>query len=501
MVNASAKHVRGSAVRRETRDGVNYLVSRVVPIAEGVHAGNIGPKFYPFDALAATADGLNGRPLIVYHAQDDAGQFISADTPGVYDAQGIGFLDGIHADPELRALVGEVWIDEQRAHQVDPRVPAALYAGQPIDVSTGIASMADDHTAGTWNGEPFTGTVSNFGWDHNAVLPDVSGACGLGDGCGIRANQSSEVRKMEFGEKVRSAIDRVVAALGAKMTPAGEVVANESLTARNKAVRDAIYALDNTGWSHLVEDVQIGPDLVVYEAMPVHSGAMNPSTMKRNPPSQYFRRSYSLNQNGAATLGDDVVEVREKSEWIPVTTTANADQSASAKKEEQTMSKEALVSALVACACNGITEDHRATLMGLDEKTLEAMQVKLPVANAAPAPAPTPAPPAAPVSLETLIANAAGPEGEAVRELVELGKATKTTLIGRIVANHRNRFEKEKLAAMSLGDLRNLAALAGVDVDNAARAGSANASMPDPMAVNADVPKLVRKSVFAGAAN
>lgn len=170
-----------SGVRREKRDGKDWLVAQVTKLVPGVHAGSQGPVLYPPE-LFASADGWEGLPVLVRHPSKDGKSTSVANAPGAVSLQGIGTVRNATAGGKLK---GEAWIDEEAARRVEPRILEALYAGRPVGVSTGFSSV---QMAEAGPGEAHKYVAQSLTPDHLAVLLDEPGACGVKDGCGLLVN-------------------------------------------------------------------------------------------------------------------------------------------------------------------------------------------------------------------------------------------------------------------------------------------------------------------------
>ena len=64
---------------RRTYEGREHLVVPAIPIQEGV----MNNVFYPAAEIQRFAEGWDGRPIPVGHPKDNAGNYISANSPEV----------------------------------------------------------------------------------------------------------------------------------------------------------------------------------------------------------------------------------------------------------------------------------------------------------------------------------------------------------------------------------------------------------------------------------
>ena len=189
------------ASRRETFEGREHLVVPVVLIVEGVLNG----AFVPAEEFSKFADAWNGRPVPVYHPEED-GLPISANRPDVLEARSVGHL--FHAKVEGRKLKAEAWIDVQKAEDMgEGDLVRRLEAGEIMEVSTGYFADGEPQQ-GIADGQRYEEIHRNIRPDHLALLPDQVGACSVADGCGVRANSEGWVMK------TRDALQVLAGALG-----------------------------------------------------------------------------------------------------------------------------------------------------------------------------------------------------------------------------------------------------------------------------------------------
>ena len=176
---ANAK--KSGEYRREILEGKNYLVVPAVMLVEGVFVGNQGPIYYSPTDYADSAPLWDHKPAVVYHPKDNEGNFISAGSALVMEAQRVGFILNTRSDGRLLC---EVWVDEEKAKKVDERIVTAILANEPMEVSTGMTADVVEEE-GEHNGIKYVGRAVNFRPDHFALLPDKKGACSLKDGAGL----------------------------------------------------------------------------------------------------------------------------------------------------------------------------------------------------------------------------------------------------------------------------------------------------------------------------
>ena len=67
-----------------------HLVVPVVMMVEGVHNGSQGPLLHEITELGKFPESWNGRPVVIYHPEDEDGNPISANSPEVIDKVTVG---------------------------------------------------------------------------------------------------------------------------------------------------------------------------------------------------------------------------------------------------------------------------------------------------------------------------------------------------------------------------------------------------------------------------
>jgi hypothetical protein len=149
------------------------------------------------------------------------------------------------------------------------------------------------------------------------------------------------------------------------------------------------------------------------------------------------------------------------------------------------MDKKKIVDALIENERTSWTEEHRKTLMDLEESLLTIMQddaaaepvaeepkaepkAEEPKAEAKSEPAPAAnAQPSKPLSVQEYIQNAPPEVREALETSMKSLNEQKANLVENIMANDRNTFTKEHLEAMGLEMLQHMAQLAAPPADEA----------------------------------
>ena len=149
---------------------------------------------------AVNSSHLTGTtcPVVLNHPLDAQGVPMSARTPEVLAASGVGHLyharlgTGQRQGHTVTSLQAELWLDVAQVQTVGGEAVQAmtmLEAQTPLELSTGFYSYAEE-TSGTFYGVPYREVHHDLRPDHLALLPNGIGACDWQSGCGSpRLNQ------------------------------------------------------------------------------------------------------------------------------------------------------------------------------------------------------------------------------------------------------------------------------------------------------------------------
>lgn len=182
------------SVRRVQKGGRTWLIAPMTTIVPGVLNGSKGALLYPVPEIKRSIPHWDHIPITVYHPMAANGHHVSSRSPGILQAQGIGYL----ANTRWRGkLVHEGWFDEDKlkVSLSDPlasakrRVLNALENGQQMELSTGLYTE-NVPQEGVHNGRGYRFIAKDYVPDHLAILPDQVGACSLNDGCGLNVNRA-----------------------------------------------------------------------------------------------------------------------------------------------------------------------------------------------------------------------------------------------------------------------------------------------------------------------
>lgn len=444
-------------VRNDTMEDRNFLVVPMVILTEGVHNGSDGPLYYPPQELSKTPEVWNHKPVVVYHPEIN-GVGVSACDPTIISNRKVGLM--MNTRFEKGRLKSEAWIERDRANKVDERIMAAIESNEMMEVSTGVFVDCES-TEGEWKGETYKGIARNFRPDHLALLPDKIGACSIADGAGFLRNEQGK------RNPVSAAIFKVLMKMGLTDNAM-------SFSSIQDQLRQALWkklGIDKEGYSGpYCYVVDVYSNFVIYEY-----------------DNELYRLGYSATDTGVTLDDEEPVEVNRVTEYRTVggSYVGNQDQN---KTTQNNMDKKKLVDAILllaaTAAAGGVaswTEGDREQLMAFNEEQLKLIQNKVPkveakkeepktepkkeepATNAAAKTEPKKEEPAKVVTMEEFV-GAAPPQ---IREVLNNSLATyneeKGRLIEAILLVKNTGFTKESLQNRPLGELKSLAALAGLN--------------------------------------
>jgi len=381
--------------------------------------------------------------VVVQHPSKN-GVAISAGNPETFTEQKVGTL--MNTRWEDGKLKSDVWLDEDKANEVDKRVLNALQDGIVMEVSTGLFTD-NEPKSGVFNGVEYVAIARNFRPDHLALLPDKIGACSVEDGAGLLRNE------LETGVSVPPSIVRVW----------NELSHSDISHELHALIRPSSTGLDKFGGPWIVE---IFDDFCIYEVE---------DTMK------LYHQKY-FNDDGAITLMGMPTECERVTRYKlkDGTMVGNQESLADIHKGE-TVNKEQKVKALIANEKTPWMDDDSEALMSFSEARIDeliANEVKTedeptqkisadaPTKDEATKDASaTSDADTAPVdnkqmTLNEFIATAPPEYRDVIVHGLKAHVAEKTALITTITANERNTFTSDYLQSRSMAELVGLAKLA-----------------------------------------
>lgn len=177
--------VENVTTRRDTLDGADHLVVENVAVAKPM---DLAGGYIPSTVWQNTAPEWNGTPLPVGHPSDTYNNYVTANAPSVREQAVIGTFYNAEYDDASDELVGELWINVEKASDLGGHagdVLDQLQNGEGLEVSTAYRGVAGD--AGTYDGEYHENVLVDVRPDHIALLPNDlgPGRCSKAEGCGV----------------------------------------------------------------------------------------------------------------------------------------------------------------------------------------------------------------------------------------------------------------------------------------------------------------------------
>jgi hypothetical protein len=329
-------------------DGINYLVVPVVSLIEGV----LHPSSSENAELALASEfgkfpeSWNGRPVILDHPKDEDGIPVSANSPDIWEESVVGFVFNTVLDG--KKLKSEMWINKDKAGE--ELLDRFQDEDSMVEVSTGLYADTEEKK-GRFNGEKYQGIWRNIVPDHLAILPEGTlGACSVEDGCGAPRINAQATKRSGTIYTLSAASTKEFAQAQKDMKAACGCEKGPKVDKKQGIFQKAVSALKDLGLDIFKDrsdrdvrgalqaalDAKLGnetfqyvmdvfPDEVIY----YHSG------------NGTVRRSYSIDDNGAITLGEEVEQVRAETEYVPVVvndrdpTTQGADMDPKQQNQQQ----------------------------------------------------------------------------------------------------------------------------------------------------------------------
>lgn len=365
--------------RSEQYQGRPHRVYSAVLVRSQVLHNNIGALFLPAEQLTDEwAQMWNGIPVLIGEHPRQHGQAVSARTPEILSARGVGVIFNARVEQEsatVRRLVAEVWLDESRAPAVTgfQAVLDRVGGGQTVELSTGFSTNVE-RSVGYFGGEQYEAIMRPVGDpDHLVISTEMTGACSTADGCGLGANcgcggkhrkeagveQTQAAPTTEAPKGLKAVWARVAELLSGPATPA--TLSREEVTARRiqrevevlnamnpsdmermNILRDALQAaLGGPDRQVIVADVFSNEGKVIYWfSTPI--GAFPAG-------SEYFMTTYTLNTETGATTFGEPTRVRRMTSYETVANAAeqpagNAEVAAATNASMPTPGKESIMS-------------------------------------------------------------------------------------------------------------------------------------------------------------
>lgn len=472
--------------------GREYTVVPVVALVEGVlHSMNAEhPALALADEFGKLPEAWNGRPVVFDHPVSD-GAPVSANSPTILESYMMGTI--FNAKLDGKKLKMEAWLDRDRAEELGEDALALvdkIDADEMIEISTGLFANGEEEE-GEWEGKEYKEIWRNIVPDHLAFLPfGKVGACSVEGGCGApRVNASPcecggvcgscgkdgkepivaedtlqdtqgddkvHTLRLDFAPLRASAVSEGVE-IKSDETALQVIFANKSLSDVDK--RNALSAAlrKKTGDRYSYWYV-----MAIYDTEFVYEQG-----------GQIYRRTYTIAEDGAVSLGEDLEEVRPEVEYVPVKVNQTAEPVVS---KETIMANKEKVDGLIANAGTSFEEGDREWLMTLEDAQLDKLEppkveaseeTEEPKVEAKEAPVANSASKTAEEYLAAMPAEMRAVFNSGLRKRNE----HRDGLISTIKASARNKFSDEALKGFDDEMLENLAAFAEKEADYSGRGG------------------------------
>lgn len=201
QVRVNVRHaIDNSAIRRERRDGRDYLVVPSATMPDGIVMNRIR---YSADAISKAFGSLENTPAPLGHPTIE-GAFVSAKDPEGLARGWIGAWNRNVRRENGRVFMDKV-IDVATANQLDggKTVLDAIEKGEPIHSSTGLyavlTAVSNDADA-DWD-------ASDISFDHDAILIGEDGAATPAQGVGLMVNGANAADGEGKIDVINSAIE------------------------------------------------------------------------------------------------------------------------------------------------------------------------------------------------------------------------------------------------------------------------------------------------------
>lgn len=493
-------------IRNDQMEGKDWIVAPAQMITEGVHNGSDGPIFYPAEELAKIPSVWNHKPVVVYHPEVN-GMQVSACSPDQISARKIGVLMNTAWDGGNKKLGTETWLDPVRIQAVDNRVAEAIENNEMMEVSTGVY-MDLERTEGEWNGEEYIGIARNLQPDHLALLPDQKGACSIDDGAGfLRLNSEGSPVDIKMVDDVKTVWISKEKGIGALMDAdkIQSYLFNKDKWDKEKAEE----------WITKHKNVANLNVLVMNELSHDDKRSLLMSALREDKDNAWiedvfdnhfiyedggklYKQNYSVDDNQVNF--DGLPKLVEKQVNYKEVMALAANKKNNSNKKGTIMDKTKMVDALIANEKTSWTEEHRETLLALEDDVISNMhkdmtELTKPVDNKKDdkdvqvnnqQPPATPEPKVK--TVDEYINDAPAEIKESLRMSVNTMNAEKQRLVNVITANERNTFTEEYLKTKSVDELKGIATLAAPKQDSSAPPmfigqgePIGNQTMPEPL--------------------
>lgn len=458
FLNLNKVLVDNYQTRTESIKGIDHLVVPVIMMVEGVHSGNNGPILYTAEELSSFVNAWNGQPVVINHPEDENGNPVSANSPGIVESYSVGTIYNARMDGVR--LTAEAFINLSNIKDISAQAIQMILDQRPMSVSIGVFTELDE-VEGDWNGEHYIGVARNYRPDHLALLPESEGACSWDDGCGIRVNQRNSLltkNNMTHEKKVK------LEEYGVLLTLEGKTVSlfdNSELLENEAGYREVSQAIQSK------LDSFDSPVIVNYLEEVFDSYFIYRVVNRENGQGELYKRNYQMLDNGTLQIEEGVAKVTKKVTYEVIQNNGlirtKINNSITKQKGGTQMNGEVKaspckVNALIANEATKFTEADREWLNTLEDSVLDKMTPK----EVAPKTVEVPVTEAQIVAVlnsekdPNAFIDKYMPEGmrESVKSGIRLNQEKRDNLIKGIVAN--SKFVEDNLKGWSTEDLEKL---------------------------------------------
>ena len=438
---------KSSLIRNEVFEGKSHIAVPVAMIAEGVH----NKILYTNEELSKHPQAWDGEPVPVFHPVRN-GKPVSANRPDVLEKDNVGrvFNTEFRISKNTGKLLSELWIDPERADEVNKRVMEIFNAGEKMEVSTGMfIDLVEEE--GEWNGEEYEAIATNIRPDHLALLPDGLGACSWEDGGGAPRNNAAAFddnrSKEEGGTRMK-----VTGAMLSRIANGETPIATNELSFSQ--VHQALLSLlrdeanenkpPNAPYEYSYVDE-------VYEGYFVYS-------VEKDGKMKFFKRGYSVDKaTDEVALADKSVEVKRQVSYVPVTGSndSGSPMATNNRGEESMKERGAKIDTLIEAGI--YNEEQREGLTALEDSVFDPIFALHEEATKDTTPAPEE--PKDPETLEAAVEATPEEFRGVINEGLELRKEQRTAMIADLTANDACEFTAEELEGKSTTELTKLSKL------------------------------------------
>ena len=446
-----------SLLRVETVRSQEYAVTQAIILVEGTLQGALAdaPELALASEFGKIPQAWNGRPVVVNHPRRND-EFVAAGQPDVWEQEVIGWVFNARIeDAKLKCELwtNKTWMEESGYTDIKDNVENST----TMEVSTGL--FADiEQVEGIWNGEQYSGIWRNVVPDHLAILTNSPGACSVADGCGTaRTNQkitiSTQEQCMCKDKEQQTQNPGVFQRLMSFMSSIKPQAAGMSTGDLAGAVNAALSAVEENFYMVAVYD-----DRVVYETYKNEGGWI------------VMQRDFSVGEGGVITIGSAAIQVRPKTDFVPVNVVVNelgegaADEPAKPTEENTSAATEEVPAEIVATStetpgdettvATPIVEaadtaeitgpaDDKEALISLPEATIPVVLQS-----------------SAPITLEAFLKGGDPVAVEQYQEALAVLMSRRKDLTEAIVSAPKNAFAVAELSTMPINQLEKIAAFA-----------------------------------------